>query len=421
MEDRSVNFKQQLSFAAIVHGRYQEQYLQPPVKIHRMLHKYSLVLIFSMAFFNAHAFDDSVIVAASSRYHTQFMLRRAFVGNNYRAAWELPVKMPIFDMREKLGGLTITKLGGGAQSKSLRFKDKESVEWVLRTVDKDVRKIVPPALRGSIVHGVMQDIISTAYPYAPLIVGELAKTVGIFAPEPQLYFVPDDPAFGEYQKFFANQVCMFEKFSPGAGDNEAISTDSLVEVLNADRSFWVDEKSYLTGRLLDMLIADWDRHKDQLKWVVGPGGKKFYPIFRDRDQAFFYSDGWLLMKTRLFTLKHFTNFNKRSIRKLKRLNWKSWQLDEALLKRLSEEEWRTTTENFIRTLNDKAIESAVKKLPPEAYARDAEQITNILKARRDGMLRYTMEYYKFISGRVKKKGDPMQQLIPKLIEAKDKE
>lgn len=384
-----------------------------------MLKKYLLLLLI-LAGGNAYGFDDSVIVAASKRYQTSFMLRRAFVGNNYRSTWQLPVKMPVFDMRQKRGGLTITKLGGGAQSKSLRFKDKDSVEWVLRTVDKDVRKIVPPFLRGSIVHGVMQDIISTAYPYAPPTVGELAKTIGIFAPEPELCFVPDDPEFGEYQKEFANKVCMFEKFSPGAETIESISTDSLFEAINANKSLWIDDSSFLKGRLLDMLIADWDRHKDQLKWAAKPGSNILFPIFRDRDQAFFYSDGWLLMKTRLFTLKHFTNFNKRSIRRLKRLSWKSWQIDEALLKRLSENEWRTITGNFVRTLNDDVIETAVKKLPPEAYAKDGEAIAAILKARRDSMLKYTMKYYQFISGRVKKKGDPLTQPMPKLVEPKEK-
>ncbi len=58
---------------------------------------------------------------------------------------------------------------------------------------------------------------------------------------------------------------------------------------------WTQE-AVLRARLLDMLIADWDRHFDQWRWATRDTGqgKLYIPIPRDRDQAFFYSDGLIL-------------------------------------------------------------------------------------------------------------------------------
>ncbi|MFT3909526.1 MAG: hypothetical protein QM737_08885 [Ferruginibacter sp.] len=343
--------------------------------------------------------QDFAIAPASSRYESQLGLRKIFVGNNYRAIWATPVKMPLFDISTEKGGLTILKLGGGAQTKSLRFIDKDSIEWVLRTIDKDVTKLVPSTFKNTIVHKIIQEMISTAHPYAPLVVASLAKDLNLNAPDPKLVFVEDDTAFGQYRNIFANTVCLFEQVAPTKHSENAISTDSMLHNLfPVNNIYKLDDTTLLKARLLDMLIGDWDRHKDQYKWgfTEKNGTIIYYPIVRDRDQAFFYSDGLMLLQVRLFGLKFLKNFSK-CTKGLTELNNRSWLFDKLLLSKLNENEWRKNISEFRHRLTDSTLDEAVKKLPREVYAKNGKKIFEKLKARRDGMLKDGMKYYKFLS------------------------
>ena len=89
---------------------------------------------------------------------------------------------------------------------------------------------------------------------------------------------------------------MLEEREPIPKGEETKSEQKLVKKLIEDNDDRVDQKAFLRARLLDFLIADWDRHFDQ--WRFGEKdtgkGKLYYPIPRDRDQAFSYSDGLLV-------------------------------------------------------------------------------------------------------------------------------
>ncbi len=365
------------------------------------------------------AAQDSAIAPASSRYKSHLGLRKIFVGNNYRAIWSTAVKMPLFDMSTEKGGLKIMKLGGGAQTKSLRLIDKDSIEWVLRTIDKDISKLVPPIFKETVVHSVLQEMISTAHPYAPLVVAPLAKDLGLYAPDPQLFFVEDDTAFGQYRPLFANTVCLFEQVAPTKHNENAISTDSMLHNLfPLNNIYKLDDTTLLKARLLDMLIGDWDRHKDQYKWgfTEKDGTITYYPIVRDRDQAFFYSDGLMLIQVRLFGLKFLKNFSKRT-NGLTMLNNRSWSFDKLLLSRLDENAWRNMIAEFQNTMNDSSIDVAVKKLPPEVYVKDGKKIFEKLKARRNGMLKDGMKYYKFLAENKKLNRTTDKERLKKILDA----
>ena len=359
------------------------------------------LLLFVSAFCKV-ASQDSAILPASTKYRTSWALRKLLMGENYRQTWQLPVKMAIFDITKEKGGLTIKKLGGGAETKSLRLVGKDGTEWVLRTVDKDVGGIMNKKLRKTFIKNIVQDMISTAYPYAPLTIAPMANALSLNAPEPRLCYVPDDTAFGKYRSTFAHKVCMFEQYAPARGSNtEAIDTDSLLVNINKHIFDSVDDTAYLKARLLDMLIADWDRHEEQYKWQLIKNGTKnvYSPILRDRDQAFFYSDGLVLITTRLFALRFMTNFTKR-VHKLTQLSKRSWKLDGMLLSRLDENEWRRVIRNLQVSLNDSVLENAVSKIPQEAFLQDGAIILEILKTRRNRLMKQAIKYYKFLSKKV---------------------
>ncbi len=360
--------------------------------------------------------QDIAIAPASNRYKTSFGLRKIFIGNNYRRIWSTPVTMPVFYINEQKGGLTITRLGGGAQTKSLRMVDKDSIEWVLRTVDKNVKNVLPKRVRKTFITAILQDIISTAHPYAPLVVASLAKALNLNTPDPELFFVLEDSSFGKYRNDFANKVCYFERVAPTRFGEEAVSSDSMFNNLSERNDYAVEDTTFLKIRLLDMLIGDWDRHKDQYKWGWYKRDKKeiYYPIARDRDQAFFYSDGIILQQARLVSLKFMRNFKKRD-KNLVKLNERSWLIDKILLNKISDAEWRRIIADMQQTLSDTVLETAVKKLPPEIYEIDGKIIFKKLKNRRDDLMEYGMAYYKFLTTNKKLNNSTEKEKIKQIM------
>lgn len=340
-------------------------------------------------------FTDSVSVAASYAYSQPSLLRKFFMGNNYRKEWETPVKLPVLNL-SKLG-LSVKELGGGRQTKSLRLVDKDSTEWALRTVDKDVRPALPKILRIGFTISIVQDMVSAAHPYAPLTVPLIAEAVGVNAAQPTFYYVPDDTSLGEYRSLFAGTVCLLEKRDLLA-DTKTKSTEKMLADLFEHRHSKLNQAAYLNARLLDMLIADWDRHYDQWKWAELDSGKKsiYLALPKDRDQAYFYSKGWLLKIIRLFGMKFTVGFTKETSNVVQ-LNRIAWYLDHLLLNELSSTEWQKIANTFQQRLTDETIREAVLKLPTELYALHGQAITQKLLSRKQTLASDISKYYLFLA------------------------
>ena len=76
-----------------------------------------------------------------------------------------------------------------------------------------------------------------------------------------------------------------------------VNTAEVIEKTQKDDKHYVDQIQVLRSRLFDMVIGDWDRHDDQWRWASFKDDKDhtyYQPIPRDRDQAFFWSDGGIL-------------------------------------------------------------------------------------------------------------------------------
>lgn len=339
---------------------------------------------------------DSVTVPVSLKYKDPSFFKRLFLGRNYRDVWSTPVTFPVFRIKET--GLTIEELGGGQQTKSLQLEDKQGREWALRTIDKDVEKALPKFLRHTLAQRVTQDMVSAAHPYAPLTIPTLAKAIGVVVPEPTFYYVPDDPALEPYRKIFAGTICMLEQKEPTPDRSKTENTEDLMEDLLQENDHLVIQQAVLRARLLDMLVADWDRHADQWRWGKRDSGsvQYFYAIPRDRDQAYFYSKGLLVKIARLLALRHLVGFQD-DLDELKDLNHKSWQFDRVFLNELDRKEWETTIRSVQSALTDGVIHTAIAKMPTSIYAMSGPVLESKLRSRRDELLEAGLKYYGFLS------------------------
>ena len=325
-------------------------------------------------------------------YDSVSSLQRFFLGNNYRKEWATPVQMKVFDIQNQNGGFTIESLGGGKQTASLRLTDNNNKEWTLRSINKNPHLALPENLRGTVAQSIVQDMISASHPYAPLAIATLSNAVDVRESASELFYVPDDPALGIYRSKFSDQVALLEVREPTINGENAISTANLIDKLIEDNDNRVEQHEVLRARLVDMFIGDFDRHADQWKWgKLDTGkGKLYYAIPKDRDQAFFYSDGLLLKLASLHLLPFLKGF-KYNMQNQKQFNYIERNFDRFFLNRLDKNTWQQTIADFTAKETDSVIASAVDKMPPEIVTFDGNTIVHKLESRREELPKKAMQ------------------------------
>jgi hypothetical protein len=350
---------------------------------------------------HAQVSNDSIKLAIEPEYNKVSGTHRFFLGENYRKLWAAPVKLRVFHLSAEKGGLKILQRGGGQQTKSLRLQDATGQQWVLRTIQKYPEKGLPPSLRPTVAKDILQDQVSAAHPFSALTVPPLATALGIPHSNPEIVYVPDDPALGDYRKDFANQVFLFEEREPLDAE-KTDNTDKVQRKLQEDNDNRVNEKTVLRARLLDMLLGDWDRHEDQWRWEK-LGDKKatvYEPVPRDRDQVYYKTSGlfpWIVAHQWLKS--KFQGYSS-EIRDIQGWNFNARYFDRYFLNALSEDDWKEQIAFVQSKLTDDLIKSSVKRMPDTIYKLSGAEIIGKMIARRNILDKQAMEYYRFISKQV---------------------
>jgi hypothetical protein len=369
------------------------------MKLHFLLLAFVILLLTSSSFSQTPNKPDSITVAVYPKYNDVSGMHRAFYGKNYREIWATPVKMKIFYLAKEKGGLKITELGGGNQTRSLRLEDSTGNEYALRTVQKYPARAINPFLRGTIVEDVLQDAVTTSHPYAALTVPPMAEALGIPHSHPQIVYVPDDPALGKYRKEFANQVFLFEEQKPLDG-TKTDKTEKVQDKLQEDNDTRADQRMLLRARLLDMIIGDWDRHGDQWRWekLKDSIGTNYVAMPRDRDKVFYSTSGifpWFAAKSKP-QLQPF----KDQIKNNAKWNLNNRFFDLYFLNGLSERDWMDEIAFVQAHLTDQVITDALKLMPANVYALSGMELTRKVIARRNNIKEDAFDYYKFLSKNV---------------------
>lgn len=347
-------------------------------------------------------YPDSVSAAINTDFTPIKGLKKYFMGQNYRKEWATPVNMKIFQLLREKGGFTIDGLGGGGQTKSLHLINKKTGEdWVLRLMNKSPSQTIPEIYRGPVVEDLVSELKSSTYPYGAFIVPHLTSSLSLFSASPELFYVPDDPALSFYRPLFANTVCMLERRNASFTKTETRSTAKMIEKILEENDHRPVQPDVLRARLLDIVIADYDRHFDQWRWgTIDTGkGKLYYPVPRDRDQSFFNSDGRMLRFLSGRTLPFLKGF----IPDIPKVNWLGYvarDFDRLFLTDLDQREWENIIDTVQQNLTDSVIRHAVRQLPPEIYPISGEKIISKLISRRNVLKDAAMKYYRFISKQV---------------------
>jgi hypothetical protein len=297
------------------------------------------------------------------------------------------------------GGLKPIKQGGGNQTHSLRLKDKDGNEWVIRSVEKYPETILPEELKKTFIKDIVTDAMSAQHPYSALIVPPIANAVGVPHTDPVIGIIAPDSALGAWSKTFSGTICLLEEREPGGKSDNYFE---MLDALNADNDNNFDSTTFLKARILDVFLGDWDRHRDQWRFRPEKNGKglRYTGIPRDRDQVFYTNQGvFPYLESRPYVQPFFEGFNPK-IRKVGTFLFTSTMLNVRFLNQFSYEEWMKVTNAFVLSVTDSVLETAIQRLPRSAYGLRHEELIQILKARRADLPRAMSDYFYFLNRNV---------------------
>lgn len=350
-------------------------------------------------------YTDSTITLAAGMHYKRGTLHTLLYGKHYRQAWYTPVPVKVLDVGTAHGGLTPLKMGGSRQTISLRAQTPDSIEYVLRSIDKEPVGALSPRWQKSYIANIARDATSATHPYAALVLPGMAKAIGIYHTTPEVVYIPHDPRLGEFTEQIGGTIALLERRpagnqqdNPDMGHARKVkSTRSMLTERLSDNDTRVDARNYLRARLFDMLIGDWSRHEDNWRWAeLEPEDKAYLyrPVPRDRDNVFYkLHDAPIPWITRLLRFKpHFRTY-RRNVPDLEKLNYNARHLDALILAELNQQDWQEIADSVKMALTDEVIENAFKAMPDTIHKLTAAPIIAKLKHHRNNLPQLAQEYY----------------------------
>ncbi len=353
---------------------------------------------------------ERITMAANPNYAAN-KRKIKWLGKHYRDSWTEKVNLPVLDLDSFQGGIDPLEVGGGRQTKSLKFiAPKTGLEYVFRSVDKDPSKALDRDLRSTIISLLIQDQTTTQQPYGALTASYLLDHLGILHARPILYAMPNDTKLGIFGAEFGGMMGLLEDrpVDPKAKGISFAGADDIKRSLNLfrrmfrDRDNIIDVQEFVRARVFDILVGDWGKHEDNWKWA---GFKKdkgylYRPIPRDRDHVFSVWDGilpWLADREWAKPSGEHFDFK---IKGLRSLMWQARHLDRFVAAEASGKDWSKAAQFIKHQISDEVIDSAVAAMPSEIYATDGHLIAGKLKARIRDLEYYAEQYYAMLAKEV---------------------
>lgn len=340
---------------------------------------------------------DTRLVVAGERFRASGFHRFLF-GDNYRDLWTRPVELPVLDLAAYAGGLTpVRKLGHG-QTQALALRGADGRAYTFRGVVKDPIGLLPEELRATLAGRLVRDQMSSQHPASHVVVPVLQEALGLLHNVPELVVLPDHEALGPFRAEFAGAVGDIEEYTgaPGfAGAAEVIDGPELWKRMDQSPATRIDARAFLRARLLDHLLGDWDRHREQWNWARFEGQPLWQPIAEDRDQAFVRFRGFAITFLRA-GLPMLMSYGP-EYPSLEGLLFDSWDVDRRLLAGLEWPDWDEAAREVTARLTDEVLERAVGRLPAAYFEQAGAQMLAGLRGRRARLAAHARDYYLFLA------------------------
>src|SRR5262249_28157677 len=206
--------------------------------------------------------------------------------------------------------------------------------------------------------------------------------------EPRLVVMPDDSTLGKFRDVFANEPGTIEEYpragpgvTPFHGASEIIRTPALWQRWLQGPENRVDSKAFLRARVLDLYVANWDRHRGQWRWVRLPDSKQWEPLPEDPDMAFSRNGGLAISSLRNQNPK-LVNFQGKFDGRLEGSTINGSEMDRWLLTDLDREAFEQVVREVQAKFTDEVIDQAVHNLPSEWQPLQTKLVTAIREQRK---------------------------------------
>lgn len=360
------------------------------------------------------AIGDTVSVVPAAEYAASG-LHRTMLGAGWRDLWVTPIDVRVFGFEEFADGVEWEKRGGGNQSITLHLESPDDWrEYIFRSVNKFPQQALPPSLVGTPVGAAVDDVIASFFPAAPLLVPPFLDALDILHVDPVLRVMPDDPRLGVYQDTFAGMLGTVElqpNEAPGdepgfAGSSKIKGTEEFLNDLEDSKTHRLDEGELLRARLVDFLINDTDRTRDNMRWARygEKGDYRWRTLPVDRDWAFIDARGWLTSAVR-GTFPKLAKFGP-EFPPIAALTYSSHLLDRRLLQRLTRDDYATAAREVQRAITDEVIEAAIAGMPHGwRTGTDApDRFREALRSRREDLPALALGFYEHLATDVDLRG-----------------
>ncbi len=141
---------------------------------------------------------------------------RFLFGEHYRKYYSLPIVAKTATIDTLFGGLQPKRAGGGHQSKSLQLVAQDGKEYTMRALKKSASRFlqsvafkdqfIAKEFEDTYAEDFLFDIYTTAHPYMPFTVGNLADKIGVAHTNPLLYYIPKHKALGRFNTDFGDEL-----------------------------------------------------------------------------------------------------------------------------------------------------------------------------------------------------------------------
>ncbi|WP_148256139.1 hypothetical protein [Lacinutrix sp. 5H-3-7-4] len=345
---------------------------------------------------------DSVVISASTLYKTN-TVKTLMQGEQYRKAWETPIKVPVVFLDSLKGGMEVIKKGGGKQTHSLKLQCENGVKYTLRSINKDPKALIPDFARTLGLENIVVDGISAQHPYGAVLASEIAKSANILSTQPKIVFVPKQKVLKKYNKKFGNRLYLLEyetdshkNWTDYSSVTEIVETDDLQKLkLKKENKVAIDKSALIRVRLFDFLIGDWDRHAKQYGWVIKKVENNYtaIPLAGDRDNAFFKTEGII---PSILANKHIVPELQSFEKEINFMPGLVYPFDRYFLLNTKESLFITEAKFLQNQITDSVLNNALKIWPKEITAIDGNEIIEKIKARRTNLVAYAKELKKVI-------------------------
>ncbi len=346
-------------------------------------------------------------------------------GKLHRDIYEPKYAFEVLDLDDFAGGMSVVKRGGGGQTNSLRLEDPQERQFVMRSMTKDASRAIPyPFNKITTAKEIFEDNFMSAHPFAAIALPPLADAVNVYHTNPELYYIPRQPALTGHNDAYGGEVYMLEERPNGdwkgypsfGGGDDFHSTLDVIEEMHKNTKHIPDQSWVARSRLFDLVIGDWDRHDDQWRWAefeINDDSIVYRPIPRDRDQTFCRYDGAISGIARLTMpfLKQLRTY-KPEIGNIKWSTYNGRRLDRTFLNKLPWEKWKQEAEFIQKNLTDESIEKALALWPKQLQQhKSTDHIRKTLKYRRDHLVETARKHYENLAKAVEIVGTNDRELF----------